>query len=73
MQITTNSLNALLSAAGLKEDAFRRKRTAYSFRHTYASNQIRKGTDVYTLALNMRKSVWMIEMLAGHLRRLCRN
>ena len=37
MQNTKNSLNALLSAAGLKEDAFRRRRTAYSFRRTYAS------------------------------------
>ena len=62
MQSTKNSLNALLSAAGLKEDAFGRKRTAYSFRHTYASNQIRKGTDIYTLAINMRTSVRMIEM-----------
>jgi integrase len=61
-QSTKNSLHALLSAAGLKEDAFGRKRTAYSFRHTYASNQIRKGTDVYTLALNMRTSVRMTEM-----------
>jgi len=61
MQSTKNSLNALLTAAGLKEDAFGRKRTAYSFRHTYASNQIRKGTDIYTLAINMRTSVRMIE------------
>lgn len=38
------------------------KRTAYSFRHTYASNQIRKGTDIYTLAIDMRTSVRMIEM-----------
>ena len=62
MQSTKNSLNALLGVAGLKEDAFDRKRTAYSFRHTYASNQIRKGTDVYALAINMRTSVRMIEM-----------
>ena len=59
---TLTCLDALLSAAGLKEDAFGRKRTAYSFRHTYASNQIRKGTDIYTLAINMRTSVRMIEM-----------
>jgi integrase len=56
-----NSLNQLLDAAKLKQDAFGRARTAYSFRHTYASNQIRKGTDVYTLAINMRTSVRMIE------------
>lgn len=57
-----NSLNQLLIAAKLKADAFGRERTAYSFRHTYASNQIRKGTDVYKLAINMRTSVRMIEM-----------
>jgi integrase len=51
----------LLEAAELKTDAFGRARTAYSFRHTYATNQIRKGTDVYTLAINMRTSVRMIE------------
>lgn len=56
------SLNALLEAAKLKTDAFGRPRSAYSFRHTYASNQIRKGTDIYTLAINMRTSVRMIEM-----------
>jgi integrase len=48
-------------AEGPKEEAFSRKRTAYSFRHTYASNQVRKGTDIYTLAINMRTSVRMIE------------
>ncbi len=56
------SLNALLEAAGLKEDVFGRARSAYSFRHTYATRQLRKGTDVYTLAINMRTSVKMIEM-----------
>jgi integrase len=56
------SLNALLDAAGLKSDAFGRARSAYSFRHTYATNQLRKGIDVYTLAINMRTSVRMIEM-----------
>lgn len=56
------SLNSLLEATGLKQDAFGRARTAYSFRHTYATNQLRKGTDIYTLAINMRTSVRMIEM-----------
>lgn len=56
------SLNSLLEATGLKKDAFGRARTAYSFRHTYATNQLRKGTDIYTLAINMRTSVRMIEM-----------
>ena len=57
-----DSLNALLDAAKLKTDAFDRARSAYSFRHTYATRQLRKGTDVYTLAINMRTSVKMIEM-----------
>jgi integrase len=56
------SLNGLLEATGLKTDAFGRVRTAYSFRHTYATQQLRKGTDIYTLAINMRTSVRMIEM-----------
>lgn len=56
------SLNSLLETTGLKTDAFGRARTAYSFRHTYATNQLRKGTDIYTLAINMRTSVRMIEM-----------
>jgi site-specific recombinase XerD len=36
--------------------------STHSFRHTYATNQIRDGVDVYTLAINMRTSVRMIEM-----------
>jgi integrase len=56
------SLNNLLVETGLKYDAFGRARSAYSFRHTYATNQIRSGVDVYTLAINMRTSVRMIEM-----------
>lgn len=56
------SLNSLLEAAGLKRDAFDRVRTAYSFRHTYASNQLRDGVDIYTLAINMRTSIRMIEI-----------
>lgn len=56
------SLNALLEAANLKTDVFGEARSAYSFRHTYATRQLRKGTDVYTLAINMRTSVRMIEM-----------
>ncbi|SFV36573.1 Phage integrase family protein [Devosia crocina] len=56
------SLNNLLEATGMKADAFGRPRTAYSFRHTYATNQIRDGVDVYMLAINMRTSVRMIEM-----------
>ncbi|MBI1619818.1 site-specific integrase [Aquamicrobium zhengzhouense] len=54
-------LNALPEAAELKTDPFGRARTAYSFRHTYATRQLQKGTDIYTLAINMRTSVKMIE------------
>lgn len=56
------SLNSLLDVTGLKRDAFGRARTAYSLRHTYASSQIRDGVDIYTLAINMRTSIRMIEM-----------
>ncbi|MBS1165414.1 MAG: chemotaxis protein CheB [Proteobacteria bacterium] len=56
------NLNALLEAAKLKTDVFGQVRSAYSFWHTYATRQPRKGTDVYTLAINMRTSVRMIEL-----------
>jgi integrase len=36
--------------------------STHSFRHTCATSQIRDGVDVYTLAINMRTSVRMIEM-----------
>lgn len=38
------SLNSLLEATGLKADAFGRVRTAYSFRHTYATRVFRPQT-----------------------------
>jgi integrase len=44
------SLNALLEAAKLKHDAFGRARSAYSFRHTYATRQLRKGIPTDTTA-----------------------
>jgi hypothetical protein len=42
--------------AGEFEGAF------YSFRHAHGSSQTHTSTDVYTLAINMRTSVKMIEL-----------
>lgn len=57
------SLNALLEAADLKYDAVGNKFSTYSFRHSYATWQLQKSppVDIYTLAINMRTSVEMIE------------
>jgi integrase len=42
-------------------------RTAYSCRHTYITNRIRNGTDIYVLAKNTGTSVTMIERFYGHM------
>jgi integrase len=57
------SLNALLEAANLRKDAFGNFYSAYSFRHSYATWALQKSppVDIYTLAINMRTSVEMIE------------
>lgn len=56
-------LNGLLEAANLKIDTSGRVYSAYSFRHSYATWQLQKDPpmDIYTLAINMRTSVKMIE------------
>ena len=36
-------------------------RTLYSFRHTYATNKLLTGTDIYTLAKQMGTSVAILE------------
>ena len=57
------SLNGLLEAADLKQDSVGRTFSAYCFRHSYATWQLQKDPpmDIYTLAINMRTSVKMIE------------
>ena len=61
-------VNKLLEYAGLRKDNFDRNRTAYSFRHTYATFRLLYGVnvDVYVLARNMGTSVEMIEKHYGH-------
>lgn len=57
------ALNGLLEAADLKVDSSGRVYSAYSFRHSYATWQLQADPpmDIYTLAINMRTSVKMIE------------
>lgn len=62
-----NGLNALLDAAGLKEDHRGKKRDAYSFRHFYISQQLRAGVDVFALARNTGTSPDMIDKFYGQL------
>lgn len=50
----------------LKTDSGSR-RSAYSFRHTYATFRLMEGVDVYPLARQMRTSVQMIEKHYGHI------
>lgn len=56
-------LNQLLKAADLTNDIAGKKFSAYSFRHTYATWQLQKDNpiDIYTLAINMRTSIEMIQ------------
>ena len=56
-------LNQLLKAAGLLHNSAGEKISTYCFRHTYATWQLQKSdaVDIYTLAINMRTSVEMIE------------
>lgn len=62
------ALHNLLLDAGLLVDADEKRRCAYSFRHSYATNMlVYKNTNVYTLARNMRTSVAMIERHYSHL------
>lgn len=61
--------NQLLKAADLEYDNEGRKRTIYSFRHTYATFRLNMGgVSVYDLAMNMGTSVEMIERHYGHLK-----
>ena len=52
----------MLAAAGLSRDlASGQQRTLYSLRHTYATIELRSGTDIHTLARQMGTSVIMLE------------
>ena len=51
----------LLTAAGLLRNNIGETRTLYSLRHTYATQELRAGTDIHTLAKQMGTSVLMLE------------
>jgi integrase len=58
--MSKDETNLLYSAAG-------KRRNTYSFRHTYATFRLMKGTDVFYLAKQMGTSVQMIEDYYGHI------
>lgn len=61
-------LTKLLIEAGLEKDRNDEKRSAYSFRHMYASFRLMYGRlEIYSLADNMGTSVEMIEKYYGHI------
>jgi integrase len=57
----------MLTAANLLFGDNESRRSAYSFRHTYATFRLMEGVDVYVLARQMRTSVKMIEKHYGHI------
>ena len=57
----------MLKEAGLLYGDNGGRRSAYSFRHTYATFRLMEGVDVYPLARQMRTSVQMIEKHYGHI------
>lgn len=52
----------MLNDVGLLTEANGQHRTLYSLRHTYATMELRAGTDIHTLARQMGTSVLMLEM-----------
>jgi integrase len=58
--LSKEETDLLLSASG-------KRRSVYSFRHTYATFRLMNGTDVYFLAQQMGTSVEMIEDYYGHI------
>jgi integrase len=62
------SLSELLKAAGLLTDHRGARRTAYSFRHFYISQQLIAGVDVFLLAKNTGTSSDMIERFYGQVK-----
>jgi len=59
-------LESLFRNAGVLQSKDGETRTAYSFRHTYATMRLSEGTKIYDLARNMGTSVKMIENFYGH-------
>ena len=62
----SDTVQALLEEAGLREGPNGTPRSTYCFRHTYATFRLSDGVDVYILADQMGTSVKMIEVHYGH-------
>ena len=58
----------LLKAAGLERDHRGIKRTPYSLRHFYISEQLANGSEVLDVARNCRTSLAMIDKHYGQVR-----
>lgn len=56
-----SAFERLLTAADLLRDGQGQRRTLYSLRHTYATQELRTGTDIHTLSKQMGTSVLMLE------------
>ena len=57
----------LMKESGLLYDIEDQRRTLYSLRHTYATFELMKGTDIHLLAKQMGTSIGMIEKHYSHL------
>lgn len=66
-RLYNDQIEDLLDQAGLLETASGGRRSAYCFRHTYATFRLKEGVDVYFLAKQMGTSVKMIEDYYGHI------
>jgi hypothetical protein len=62
------SLAELLKACDLLTDHRGMRRTSYSFRHCYISQQLIAGVDVFLLARNTGTSPDMIDRFYGHVK-----
>lgn len=60
-------ISDLLEKSGLRISSSGSSRSAYCFRHTYATFRLMEGIDVYFLAKQMGTSVQMIEKYYGHI------
>jgi integrase len=60
-------IEELLAESGLRVSSSGSRRSAYCFRHTYATFRLSEGVDVYFLANQMGTSVKMIEEHYGHI------
>lgn len=64
--VLSTKLARYLIVLGMKTDSQGQQLSLYSFRHTYATNQLLRKVDIYLLARNMGTSVRMIEKHYSH-------